>query len=155
PGSTLSLLLVQRLSKRLLLQLNILFVARWVDEGVLFGALQAVILRLHPIISAVGPEKHVARERLEDPEHLAEIVGDPGIVFVVRQPVARVDVGTADNDDGIGLVSLGDAPRPRGTAAGVTGSSARGRRDATEFYLVAILQHAIDGAGGPAAVGVE
>ena len=74
---------------------------------------------------------------------------------VVHEPVAGIDVGTADHDDIQLLSGIGDLPRPGRTAARVARRGAGDQCCSAEADFVAILQDSVDLAGGPARVVVK
>ena len=116
------------------------------EEGVPFD---------HAVIAAVGAEKHVAGQALEDLEGLGKVGGDFGVVLVVDQLKPGIDVGAADDHDIVFLAAVLDAPGPRGAAARVAGRQTGDQRDAAELDFVAILQNAVDLARVPAAGRVQ
>src|SRR4051812_2691309 len=109
-------LLGERFAKGLFLQVHVSFVAVGVEEGV-GGAGEAVVLGEHVVVVAMGAEEDVAGERFQDGESLGEVGGDFGVVGIVDEAKAGIDVGAADDDDIVGFSGVGRFPGPGGAAA--------------------------------------
>ena len=97
---------VARRRGSLLLLRDVGAVAFGVDERVCLGPLLELARTSRPCRSSRRARRGTRRRAaLEHLERLGEVVGDFGIVLVVDQPIAGVDVGAADDDDVVGLAA--------------------------------------------------
>ena len=81
-------------------------VAGGVDEGVAVAGDEALIFFGEVEVAAVGSEKDVAGEALEDGESAAVVGGDLRVSGIVDELVAGIDVGATDDDDVEGARAL-------------------------------------------------
>ena len=135
----LSLLLLQNVAEGFLPVGDVGCVTSGIDEGIGWSGCELGLFFDHAVVAAMGTEKEVHWQRLEDAEGLLVVGGNAGILFVANKDVAWVHIGAAD-DDGVETIDL---HRPSGAAACVSWREMGGERAAAEFNLVSILEAAI------------
>src|SRR5262245_19766418 len=140
--------------KCLLFEIDIRAITVGINKWVCVAA-QSLVFCRHSVIVAMCTQKDIAGQRFQNCESFGKVICNSWIVRVVCQPIARINIGTADDYDVIGFAGVGDAPRPGRAASGMTRRAAGNERHTTQLHLVAVIQHAIDWAWFPAAVLVQ
>src|SRR5437016_795463 len=114
------LLLLEFRAERALPLVHVSLVALGINERISPALLQLGVFAFESVVTSVRTEEHVAGQRPEHAEHAFVIAGNRRILCIVHQLIARVHVGTANDDHVVPLAAFLGGQGPSRAPLGVS-----------------------------------
>src|SRR6266566_4789435 len=133
------LLLLEFRAERALPLVHVSLVALGINERISPALLQLGVFAFESVVTSVRTEEHVAGQRPEHAEHAFVIAGNRRILCIVHQLIARVHVGTANDDHVVPLAAFLGGQGPSRAPLGVSRREVCGEHRPTQLHAIAVV----------------
>src|SRR6266702_2194852 len=133
------LLLLEFRAERALPLVHVSLVALGINERISPALLQLGVFAFESVVTSVRTEEHVAGQRPEHAEHAFVIAGNRRILCIVHQLIARVHVGTANDDHVVPLAAFLGGQGPSRAPLGVSRREVCGEHRPTPLHAIAVV----------------